>query len=215
MKISTRFIAVLLACLAALTLLVFALARSGLYNFAADDPHYRPVYDAIEYLRKRSVSVRAAGISVPPLDDHGRLPKGAGNYQAMCAQCHLSPGAPATEISRGLYPAPPNLAKEQVGAAEAFWTIKHGIKASGMPAWGRSMTDEDIWSLVALIRKLPTMDVKTYRELVENSDGHSHSGVPTAAPSDMRAQAAVTCARSTSNGSTHAHERGEEHPAGK
>src|SRR3546814_1099025 len=55
---------------------------------------------------------------------------------AMCTGCHLAPGMSETEMSRGLYPAPPDLTKTTVEAAEAFWVIKHGIKASGMPAWG-------------------------------------------------------------------------------
>ena len=33
-----------------------------------------------------------------------------------------------------------------------------GIKASGMPAWGKSMGDEYIWNMAAFIQKLPTLD---------------------------------------------------------
>jgi mono/diheme cytochrome c family protein len=39
--------------------------------------------------------------------------------------------------------------------AAAFWTIKHGIKATGMPAWGKSMGDEYIWGIVAFLDQLP------------------------------------------------------------
>src|SRR3546814_12702681 len=77
---------------------------------------------------------------------------------AMCTGCHLAPGMSETEMSRGLYPAPPDLTKTTVEAAEAFWVIKHGIKASGMPAWGKSMDEEYIWNMAAFLRVLPTLD---------------------------------------------------------
>lgn len=150
---------------------------SGVYDVGADAPHTRPVYAVLEYARERSVAVRARELSVPAdLDDAERVRRGAGNYAAMCAGCHLSPGAGASELSRGLYPAPPDLSRHEVDAASAFWTVKHGIKASGMPAWGGSMDDAHLWDLVAFLGRLPSLDAQGYRELVARSDGHSHGG---------------------------------------
>lgn len=171
--------------LAALLLLGVLFIWFGMYNFAADVAHSRPVFSLIETARERSVRVRAENIKAPPLEDQALVIKGAGNYQAMCAQCHLAPGQKATELSRGLYPSPPELAKIAIDPSIAFWTIKHGIKASGMPAWGKSMGDADIWNLVAFMKKLPGMDAATYRELVESSSGHSHAGTPDPMPGMM------------------------------
>src|SRR3546814_5837189 len=81
-----------------------------------------------------------------------------------------------TEMSRGLYPAPPDLTKTTVEAAEAFWVIKHGIKASGMPAWGKSMDEEYIWNMAAFLQVLPTLDEGEYQAMVARSGGHSHGG---------------------------------------
>jgi hypothetical protein len=95
----------------------------------------------------------------------------------MCVACHLAPGAAGTELSQGLYPAPPNLSTQAIRSPEhAFWVIKHGIKASGMPAWGKSMDDPYIWDMVAFLQAMPTMDAAAYRDLVASSDGHSHGG---------------------------------------
>jgi len=127
--------------------------------------------------RERSIEVRAAKLQVPAnLNDAERIRQGAGNYNAMCVACHLAPGAAATELSKGLYPVPPNLSKQPVAPAEAFWVIKHGIKASGMPAWGLSMDDEFIWNMAAFLQELPKLDKAGYQALVESSDGHSHGG---------------------------------------
>ena len=149
---------------------------SGVYNVAADDPHTRPVYALTEALRKRSIKARASKLQVPALNDPARIAQGAGNYEAMCTGCHLKPGTAGTELSKGLYPAPPDLTRQSVDAAEAFWVIKHGIKASGMPAWGKSMGDEYIWNMVAFVQALPKLDAAQYQALVDRSGGHSHGG---------------------------------------
>ena len=150
---------------------------SGVYNIAADDPHTRPVYALMDTMRERSIAVRAKKLHPPPnLDDPALIRQGAGNYNAMCMSCHLAPGMAETELSKGLYPAPPNLSKQTVDAASAFWVIKHGIKASGMPAWGGSMDDEFIWNMSAFLQKLPKLDKAGYQALVASSDGHSHGG---------------------------------------
>lgn len=149
---------------------------SGAYNVGADDPHIAPVYALMETIRDQSIRSRANDLKVPDLDGRERIEQGAGNYNAMCAGCHLKPGVSETELSKGLYPAPPDLTRTEVDEAEAFWVIKHGIKASGMPAWGKSMEDEYIWNMVALIRQLPILDPQAYQELVASSGGHSHGG---------------------------------------
>ena len=51
-----------------------------------------------------------------------------------------------------------------------------GIKASGMPAWGKSMDDEYIWNMAAFLQALPGLDAVQYRALVAASGGHAHGG---------------------------------------
>ncbi len=200
----------------------------GLVDVAADVPHSGVVFNALQQARERAVARAAADIAVPAnMDDSERLRRGAGNYAAMCADCHLSPGTPDSEIRAGLYPAPPDLTRERPqddtggahaaspsrNAAEDFWVIKHGIKASGMAAWGRGgMSDENIWDLVAFIDALPQMGLAEYRAWVAASDGHSHgdthmdaheeAGHPHA---DAHADSPAHEAHSHPDGATHRH----------
>ena len=72
--------------------------------------------------------------------------KGAGEYAEMCSGCHLAPGMKRTEISQGLYPRAPELRrKTDLTPAEQFWIVKHGVKMTGMPAWGVTHDDELLW----------------------------------------------------------------------
>lgn len=168
--------AILLLMLVAL-LGAFGAVWSGVYNIAADDPHTPAVYKLLEYARERSIAARAGTIEVPDLAAPGLVRSGAGNYDSMCTGCHLMPGMAETELSLGLYPKPPNLAaRSEIDPARDFWIVKHGIKASGMPAWGVSMDDEYIWGMVAFMQKLPGMSADEYRAMVAESPGHSHGG---------------------------------------
>lgn len=154
---------------------------SGVYNIGADDTHTRPVHALLETVRDRSIEQRARSIQLPDLSDAALIHQGAGNYDAMCTGCHLAPGMRETELSKGLYPAPPLFAKASAGNPKHhFWVIKHGIKATGMPAWGKSMEDEYIWGMVAFIQQLPDMDEAAYKAMVASSGGHSHGGGETA-----------------------------------
>jgi mono/diheme cytochrome c family protein len=150
---------------------------SGAYNVAADEPHWPLTKYAMETVRDRSIAAHASGIAVPDLDDESLIRAGAGNYDAMCTGCHLKPGLEKTEQSDGLYPAPPDLAHDRIDdPAAAFWVIKHGIKMTGMPAWGKSMDDDYIWGMVAFLQRLPDMSRDRYEELVKASGGHQHAG---------------------------------------
>jgi mono/diheme cytochrome c family protein len=77
-----------------------------------------------------------------------------------------------SEIRAGLYPHPPNLAQEDTRDAQrAFWTVKHGIKMSAMPAWGKTLDDAAIWDLVAFLRQMPSMTPETYQQLSKRRSG--------------------------------------------
>jgi mono/diheme cytochrome c family protein len=146
--------------LAAVALIVY----SGRISVAADEPHSRAVYRILETVRTRSVAVHSRNIQVPDLDDPELIAEGAVDYARMCSECHLAPGVTSSELRDGLYPKPPNLAEHvHASAAETFWMIKHGIKMTGMPAWGKTHSDEAIWGLVAFLQGLPQMTETDYR----------------------------------------------------
>ncbi|MFA5937777.1 MAG: cytochrome c [Sinimarinibacterium sp.] len=156
----------------------------GVYPIGADVPHTRPVYWLLETVRERSIAARIGGIDAPPLDDPQMLLAGGADYNDMCAGCHLKPGRTESDMSIGLYPKPPNLAQAadahgdshehddaRASAARQFWIIKHGIKASAMPAWGPTHDDARIWAMVAFLQKLPTLTPAQYQILTARGDG--------------------------------------------
>jgi len=157
--------------------LIFAFVWFGFYNISAKDKHWAVTDKLLEITRERSIAARSGNINVPTnLADEKMISNGAKNYDAMCSQCHLAPEMQATELNLGLYPKPPvfylqNHVEHQ--ATETFWTIKNGLKLTGMPAWGDFHTDKQMWEMVAFLDQLNGMTEKQYDELV-GEGGHTH-----------------------------------------
>jgi mono/diheme cytochrome c family protein len=167
-----RMLIVVLAAGAVLAVIVTAaLVQMGSFDVAADTPHSQPVFWLMNTVRARSIAVRAAGTAVPSdLADSKRIASGAAQYDEMCSFCHLAPGMKRTEISRGLYPRAPELRRgSSLDPAEEFWVVKHGLKMTGMPAWGVTHNDELLWDIVAFLRKLPELTAEQYQTLVKRA----------------------------------------------
>lgn len=159
--------------------------HSGHIDVAADAAHSETLQRLLVWAREQSIARRSAEVVVPDdLASAERIRRGAGNYAAMCVSCHLAPGVADAELRKGLNPLPPDLARgnpatagDPRAAARQFRIIKHGVAATGMPAWSKvGMQDGEVWDLVAFLQVLPTLDADQYRQRVAASDGHSHAG---------------------------------------
>ena len=153
--------ALALAAPAGAALFIYA----GLYDIGADAPHTKPVFWLIEQLRDRSIAVRARRVA-PPADlaSAARVAAGARVYDSLCAGCHLAPGVGRTDLSRGLYPKAPQLAYgTNLSPREEFWVVKHGIKLTAMPAWGRTHNDDELWDVIAFLGEMPLLDPEQYQ----------------------------------------------------
>ncbi len=166
-----------------------AWAWSGIYNIGADAPHWKVTEQVLAFVRERSIEHHAESIvSIPDLGNPALVKLGAEHYHEMCTGCHLAPGMTSSEMREGLYPKPPNLTRFAPDPAEAFWVIKHGIKMSAMPAWGKTHDDHKIWAMVAFLQQLPHMSVARYQSLVN---------APAQAPSPAATSSAPAAAAST------------------
>jgi mono/diheme cytochrome c family protein len=184
-------LAVVLATLVGLALLLVLFAFSGIYDVGADRPHTAPVHALLAIMREHSILRHAQNILVPPLDGPQRVREGAEHYSAMCVDCHLAPGITVSEIRAGLLPPPPNLSQQPIDPRVAFWAIKHGIMATGMPAWGKTHNDEEIWNIVAFVQRLPHMSASDYHAITSSTemagqegdhDDHDHQHAPEQQP---------------------------------
>ena len=93
------------------------------------------------------------GATLWPASD-GDIAAGAKLYSQMCARCHGTSSESENRYGRSFYPPAPNFlaARPSYKDGEMFWIVKHGIRNTGMPAWGNLLSDEDIRQVVSYLR---------------------------------------------------------------
>jgi len=187
--------------LALIVLAALAVPAAGLAPIQASSRHWAITSWVLDSVKRRSVATYSLTVDTPPLDDAGIRLRGAGHYEQGCRPCHGSPLVPPPPIPHGMTPHPPDL-KQQVARwkpRELFYIVKHGIKFTGMPAWPVLVRDDEIWSMVAFLRLLPSMDGPTYERMTRGEATPSPTARPSAAgddsplmpPLDAGAQAAL------------------------
>ncbi|HEV3184432.1 MAG TPA: cytochrome c [Xanthobacteraceae bacterium] len=155
------FVAIVVALAAA------AYFFGGFYSVAATAEDPAIVKWALIKVRMASIGRHATDAPPIPLDDPANVQAGARAFAARgCTNCHGGPGVEWAKFSEGLNPDPPDLkdvVKERQ-PGELFWVIKNGINMTGMPSFGKiEVPDKEIWTIVAFIKKLPTVSDADYK----------------------------------------------------
>ena len=88
--------------------------------------------------------------------DETNLVAGAHVYQQSCAVCHGAPGTEPTAIAKGMFPDPPQLFTPhdmitEDPEGEIYWKVTHGIRLSGMPGFGSTLSDTERWQVTMLL----------------------------------------------------------------
>lgn len=145
----------------------FLFAWSGVYSVAASRGHWAITNHLLTYGMRSSVRTHSFGIRVPSLESEDLVILGAAHFQSGCAFCHGAPGVPISPIAQSMLPSPPDLSKvnDEWREQDLFWIVKHGLKYTGMPAWVAAGRDDEVWAVVAFLRRLPKMDAAAYRDL--------------------------------------------------
>jgi mono/diheme cytochrome c family protein len=94
-------------------------------------------------------------------------------FAQNCAVCHGSAkgAASPSPIAKGLYQKPPQFATDGVEDDTedvSFWKIKHGIRLTGMPSFGYSLSDQEIWTLALFLKhmdKLPPAAQQSWQQV--------------------------------------------------
>ncbi len=83
------------------------------------------------------------------------MQNGAHLYREHCAICHGVMGGEKTPTGKGMYPPPPQLLKgkgvSDDPAGETYWKVSNGIRLTGMPAYGQSLSDKEMWQISLML----------------------------------------------------------------
>jgi mono/diheme cytochrome c family protein len=163
-----------LGTLLALFIAALAIAYGGAYDIAASRDHTAGVRWFLDRTMHASVSARAPDASDARLAA-ADVAAGAGEYKSMCAHCHGGPGVEPAGWSRGMKPRPPHMveAAREWSGGEVRWIVEHGLKYTGMPAFGADHDDATLWNIAAFVKRLPGMTPEQYRAY---GPAHAHGG---------------------------------------
>lgn len=95
---------------------------------------------------------------LPPTDDN--LIQGMKIYTMNCALCHGTLDQRPSALEKSFYPPPPQLILDPLDDPEwhTFYAIRTGVRYTGMPAWGKVLSTDDMWKVTAFlsrVEKLP------------------------------------------------------------
>jgi len=156
-----------LAAIALFLLAGLGFALSGIYSVAASESDGDLKSWLFSTVMRRSVIAHAGQADANFRPTETQIRDGFRLYNETCIYCHGAPGHDPSEIGKGLNPEPPYLPDraERWTNAELFWIIKNGIKMTGMPSFGVTHKDSEIWNLVAFVQTLPKLTEEQYKQM--------------------------------------------------
>jgi len=137
-------------------IIVAAALAAYTYDVAASTPDTALEFEILHSIMRNSVQMRA-GKEERLTWTEEEVRKGFQDYDEMCIICHAAPGKERRPISKGMRPQPPLLAEasKEWTNAQLFWIVKNGVRMTGMPDFGLTHSDEQIWNIVGFVRRLP------------------------------------------------------------
>jgi mono/diheme cytochrome c family protein len=143
---------------------------AGLVNFSAAKTPGRLEERLATFALNRSIAHRAPKVANPLGRSPAAVAAGLALFRTHCVDCHGAPGVDPTEAGASLNPPAPGLTLPRVQArsdGELQWIVSNGIRMTGMPAFGASRSENEVWQLVAALRRLPHLSPEERQRLAK------------------------------------------------
>lgn len=163
-----KFLSGMVFGIVALGVAAAALVAGGVIEPAASVPPSALETRIARFALDRAVARRAPKAPNPLKPGPEVFRAGLAHYKAMCVTCHGAPGVDPSEAGGGLNPPATDLTLGRVqkrSDGELFWLVQNGVRMTGMPAFGPTHKDEEIWKIVAFLRRLPELTPEEEKEL--------------------------------------------------
>jgi mono/diheme cytochrome c family protein len=143
------------------------LMYSGLFNVAATVVDSSALSWGLVTVREASIRLHSRDVQLPKPGAVADRDNGFRIYRQECAMCHTPIGRTPRPMAVGFNPQPPGFGAgaDLMTPAQVFWVTKNGIRFTGMPAWGPSRSDRELWDVVGFVMTLPKMSAADYDAL--------------------------------------------------
>jgi mono/diheme cytochrome c family protein len=128
--------------------------------------------------------------TVPIAADASAYTAGAQVYRDNCAVCHGLPNQPQSHIAAGEYPPPPQLFQGKGvtddPAGETYWKADNGIRLTGMPGFGKSLSTTQLWQVSLLLANADKLPADVQQTLAAPLQAAPAQPAPTETPAPKR-----------------------------
>ena len=160
-----------------------AIVYTGSFNTSAEIPPGKMEKTLATFALNKSVARRAPNRKNPLPATSETLRGGLAHFRENCVVCHGAPGVDPGEIGQGLNPGAPDLTLPRVQSrsdGQLYWIVDEGIRMSGMPAFGVTHGENELWQIVAFLRHLPEITDAEKAQLKGESEEaeHHHEEAP-------------------------------------
>ena len=157
------------------------ISKMGYVNFSADQPVPAVERHIAMEAMDASAERHAPDTKNPVPVTEQNLVEGAKLYMNHCAGCHGIPSNADSQFGHSFYPPVPQFFSDapDMPDNQNFYITKHGIRWTGMPGWGKTLNDTQIWTVVTFLANIEKLPPAAKKELELNPP----TANPPAAPS--------------------------------
>lgn len=166
------FIVGFIAALVVLALAGFVAIKTGMVPARADAPPMPGERWAARTALNAAIKREEPQPPYPYTQTDADIARGATLYVQNCAVCHGTAKSTPNSIGRGLGPVrPPQFNKNDVSddpEGETYWKVEHGIRYTGMPAFGKALDEKSIWQITYFMKRVPDSLPAAAKSIWEN-----------------------------------------------
>ena len=179
------FIVGILFTLVVAAIAIVLVVQNGWIDPRADDG-YMPMEKWASRAVPRAIRNDSKALNSPIQATPENLTAGAKLYGTECAICHGASDAQPSDIAKGLYVKPPQLAKDGVEddpPGETYYKIAHGYRMTPMPAFGKQLSENQMWQLALFLKNMDKLPRQAEAEFKKIPSQATSSAPPAVAPS--------------------------------
>jgi mono/diheme cytochrome c family protein len=153
------FIIGFLTAVAMAALFAVLLPYTGILRFDAADRPSAIERRLAQVALDRSTARHAPHVTSPLAPNDDVLLRGMRLYRGNCAGCHGGPAKDSAAFGLGFFPPAPQfvISPPRRPEYELFYLVRNGIRRTGMTSWSSIMKDDDIWKVVAFLRRIDSL----------------------------------------------------------
>lgn len=162
-----KFIAGIIFTLLVIFIGSYVYVHYGFMNLSADVPYNKMEMVYVRGMLDRWAERFGPKTASPVQPTDANMIDGVKLYKTNCAVCHGSPQNPVSEVGRALYPRAPQFMKDpptDMTEGMTYQITKHGVARTGMPAWSKNLSDNDIWKLTAFLKRMENLPTAVENE---------------------------------------------------